>query len=91
MGQVSKNYGLLDDGIRRWCGGCGRAHGAVLLSKYQHQLLERDSSMPTLLHEKRVSLGLHPIVTLQYSSTTLYQVSYHIQYLFFYSDNRILP
>jgi hypothetical protein len=28
-------------------------------------------------------LGLHPIVTFQYSSTTLYQASYHIQYLFF--------
>jgi hypothetical protein len=33
VGQVSKNYGLLDDGIRRWCGGCGRAHGAVLLTR----------------------------------------------------------
>ena len=30
-----------------------------------------------------VGLGLYPIVTLQYSSTTLYQASYHIQYLFF--------
>jgi hypothetical protein len=28
-------------------------------------------------------VGLYPIVTFQYSSTTLYQVSYHIQYLFF--------
>jgi hypothetical protein len=28
-------------------------------------------------------LGLYPIVTFQYSSTTLYQVSYHIRYLFF--------
>jgi hypothetical protein len=28
-------------------------------------------------------LGLYPIVTFQYISTTLYQVSYHIQYLFF--------
>jgi ATP-dependent RNA helicase DHX57 len=27
--------------------------------------------------------GLHPIVALQYSSTTLYQVSYHIQWLVF--------
>ena len=26
-----------------------------------------------------VSIGLYPIVTSQYSSTTLYQVSYHIQ------------
>ena len=28
-------------------------------------------------------LGLYPIVTSQCSSTTLYQVSYHIQWLFF--------
>ena len=29
-----------------------------------------------------VRVGLYPIATLQYSSTTLYQVSYHIQSLF---------
>ena len=28
-------------------------------------------------------VGLYPIVTFQYSSTALYQVSYHIRYLFF--------
>ena len=28
-------------------------------------------------------LGLYPIITFQYGSTTLYQVSYHMQYLFF--------
>ena len=28
-------------------------------------------------------LGVYPIVTFQYSSTTLCHVSYHIQYLFF--------
>jgi hypothetical protein len=28
-------------------------------------------------------VGLYPIVTFQYSSTTLYHISYHIQYLFF--------
>jgi hypothetical protein len=39
--------------------------------------------------EGGVRLGLHPIVTFQYTSTTLYQVSHHIQYLFFESDNRI--
>jgi hypothetical protein len=33
--------------------------------------------------EAEVRLGIYPIVTFQYSSTTLYQVSYHIQYLFF--------
>jgi hypothetical protein len=36
-----------------------------------------------------LEVGLYPIVTFQYSSTTLCQVSYHIQYLFFESDNRI--
>jgi hypothetical protein len=30
-----------------------------------------------------VRVGSYPIVTFQYSSTTLYQFSYHIQYLFF--------
>ena len=30
-----------------------------------------------------LEVGLYLIVTLQYSSTALYQVSYHIQYLFF--------
>ena len=36
-------------------------------------------------------LGLYPIVTVQYRSTTVYQVSYQIQSLLFESDNRILP
>jgi hypothetical protein len=30
-----------------------------------------------------VRVGLYPIVTFQHTSTTLYQVSYHIQYMFF--------
>ena len=34
-------------------------------------------------HPEPVALGLYPIATLQCSSTTLYQVCYHIQYLFF--------
>ena len=35
-------------------------------------------------YEHRIrQVGLYPIVTFQYSSTTLYQVSYHIRYLFF--------
>jgi hypothetical protein len=38
-----------------------------------------------------LGIGLYPIANFQYTSTTLYQVSYHIQYLFFLSDNRILP
>ena len=33
-GMVSKNYGMADEQLRRWCGECGRVHGAVLLSKY---------------------------------------------------------
>jgi hypothetical protein len=36
-------------------------------------------------------LGLHPVITFQYSSTTLYQFSDHIQSLFFESDNRVSP
>jgi hypothetical protein len=36
-----------------------------------------------------VRLGLYPFVSSQHSSTTLYQVSYHVQWLDFESDNRI--
>ena len=32
-----------------------------------------------VLADSTVVVGLNPIVTLQYSSTTLYQLSYHIQ------------
>jgi hypothetical protein len=35
------------------------------------------------LQAAQAAVGLYPIVTLQYSSTTLYQVSYHVQYLLF--------
>ena len=38
-----------------------------------------------------VRIGLYPTVTFQYSSTTSYQGSYHIQYLLFESDNRMSP
>ena len=34
-------------------------------------------------HTDEDEVGLYPIVTLQYSSTTLYQVSYHIRWLLF--------
>jgi hypothetical protein len=37
---------------------------------------------PGSLSRARI-VGLYPIVTFQYSSTTLYQVSHRIQYLFF--------
>jgi hypothetical protein len=39
----------------------------------------------------QATIGLYPIVTFQYSSTTLSQFSYHIQSLFFESNNRISP
>jgi hypothetical protein len=39
------------------------------------------------IHDPQV--GLHPVVTSQCSSTTLYQVSYHIQSLFFFSKAAI--
>jgi hypothetical protein len=32
---------------------------------------------------RRCRVALHPIVTFQYSSTTSYQVCFHIQFLFF--------
>ena len=38
---------------------------------------------PALHAWLEVKLGLSPIVTSQYSSTALYQISYHIQSLFF--------
>jgi hypothetical protein len=38
---------------------------------------------PPAVAGRHPDLGLYPIVTFQYSSTTLYQVSYHIQYLVF--------
>ena len=39
-----------------------------------------NAESPTnLIGDTWVTLGLYPIVTLQYSSTTLYQVSYHIR------------
>ena len=36
-------------------------------------------SAQPLATELTVRVGLYPIVTLQYSSTALYQVSYHIR------------
>ena len=33
-GLVSKNYGTPKENIRRWCAACARAHGGVLLSRY---------------------------------------------------------
>ena len=39
-------------------------------------------AMGALASLAEASVGLYPIVTSQYSSTTLYQFSYHTQYLF---------
>jgi hypothetical protein len=41
------------------------------------------------VRQLEATVELYPIVTFQYSSTTLYQVSDHIRYLFLWSDNRI--
>jgi hypothetical protein len=41
---------------------------------------QRDAACSSIVVDfAAVDLGLYPIVTSQYSSTTLYQVSYHIQ------------
>jgi hypothetical protein len=45
--------------------------------------LDRAGAAAAALPGAEAWLGLYPIATFQYSSTTLYQVSYHIQYLFF--------
>jgi hypothetical protein len=55
----------------------------------QNRRMPIDAGMAKKAWRIKVALGLYPIVTFQYSSTTLYQFSYHIQYLFFESDNRI--
>jgi hypothetical protein len=34
---TSATYGLLEERKMRWCGPCGRAHGAVGQSKWQDQ------------------------------------------------------
>jgi hypothetical protein len=53
-------------------------------------MLPPPTANPTKTSSRSASrLGLYPIVTLQCSSTTVYQVSYHIQSLFFESDNRM--
>jgi hypothetical protein len=46
------------------------------------QVVEQTCQALAYLHKRGVALGLYPIVTFQYSSTTSYQVSYHIQYMF---------
>ena len=60
-------------------------------STVEHRLGSAGLLGDRALEEVDPRLGLYPIVTSQYSSTALCQVSYHVQYLFFYSDNRIYP
>ena len=51
-------------------------------ANYQyHAPAELYTSWLTLMQD--VQVGLYPIVTFQYSSTTLYQFFHHIQSLFF--------
>ena len=42
-------------------------------------VLDCDRYVKGKLERFEVELGLYPIVSFQYSSTTLYQFSYHIQ------------
>ena len=57
-------------------GGGGGAANYALAAKFQPGRVEQ------MIYSTAVRLGFYPIVTLQYSSTTSYQVSYHIQQLF---------
>jgi hypothetical protein len=60
--------------------------GTVTGEKKGHESAGRTNDVTFLPHDYDDvvwEVGLYPIVTFQYSSTTLYQVSYHIQYLFF--------
>jgi hypothetical protein len=50
----------------------------VLANRDRASLVRRN-----ILKDSKVQIGLDPIATLQYSSTTLYQVSDHIRKLFF--------
>jgi hypothetical protein len=58
--------------------------GCIIRSFSHHeavdaQLVQREVGRGHPEGGSRGHLGLYPIVTLQYSSTTLYQVSYHIR------------
>jgi hypothetical protein len=53
-------------------------HGRQLLPLVVVRRDRPHKPQPRLLGARERHLGLHPIVTSQYSSTTLYQVSYHI-------------
>ena len=64
---------------------------SIANSAGKREQINDDAGNSDQMLRRKVRVGLYPIVTLQYISATLYQVSYHIQYLFFESDNRTLP
>jgi hypothetical protein len=56
------------------CHGTGHLDFSALLNEYTS-----DATPCAFANSNSVTIGLYPIATLQYSLTTLYQVSYHIQ------------
>ena len=66
--------------LRRALGGLSAQHHTFDPKKLSLDFITALGSGPTFgYHKSRtVGIGLYPIVTLQYNSTTLYQVSYHI-------------
>jgi hypothetical protein len=69
----------------------GYAHGGTACHLYGGTDMQSGVYLGAADYNLDWQVGLYPIVTLQYSSTTSHQVSYHIQQLFSKSDNRILP
>jgi hypothetical protein len=51
----------------------------------------REHGAPEARRGRGLRGGSYPSATLQYSSTTLYQTSYHMQSLFCQGENRISP
>jgi len=64
---------------------------SIANSAGKREQINDDAGNSDQMLRRKVRVGLYPIVTLHVISATLYQVSYHIQYLFFESDNRTLP
>jgi hypothetical protein len=54
---------------------------AGVLARRLRDALRHDALL--LGRQRALHLGVYPIATFQYGSTTSYQVSYHIQQLFF--------
>jgi hypothetical protein len=57
--------------------------GDDLVKLYADAFGALESGGAVFVHDFMVEIGLYPIFTLQYSSTTLYQISDHIQSLFY--------